>query len=214
MIIILPGKPVPQARHRTYFHGSLCRYVDPSCRDKKIIRQNVEAFLKEHYPDFEMFKFPRISCLFQFSYPLRMPVKLKQAAKQGLLKHMTKPDVDNLLKLILDAFTGILYKDDKTVSLGPCVKTYDEHPKTIVQIEETSDLLYPWELKPLVYNPEADYPQRECTCHISGCLRNHKNTRTFELGEPCPRCGDINPSAFEEFMSVWRKGIESGDNLT
>lgn len=204
MIIIIPTKPRPQGRHRSYFFGKRCHYVDPSARDKKLMKISVESYLKEHYPDFEQFLNPRISCLFHFPYPIRMPVKLARLAKRGLVKHRTKPDVDNCLKLVLDALTGVLYKDDCSVSLGPCIKCYSDTPKTIIHVEETSDLLYPWELQPLVYNPDSEYPQLPCKCHTGGCVDGKRMmVTTFGKTPPCENCGDMNPNALQEFMSLW-----------
>jgi len=156
MLIVIPGKPRPQARHRSYFHGARCHYVDPSCRDKKLIRLSVEDYLIEHFPDFKYFEHPRISCIFQFPYPKTRRHILRRMGNGGLTRHMTKPDVDNLLKLVLDALTGILYKDDKTVSIGPCVKTYSDYPKTVICVEEMHPYIEPWEFSPLFCHPSAE----------------------------------------------------------
>lgn len=58
-------------------------------------------------------------------------------ALKGNLKHVKKPDVDNLVKLYLDVLSGLVFEDDNCVSLGTCIKVYSDNPKTIIYIEET-----------------------------------------------------------------------------
>lgn len=57
------------------------------------------------------------------------------------LKHVKKPDIDNLVKLYLDCLTGIAIHDDNAVSLGSCIKVYSPNPKVEIYIEETGRLL-------------------------------------------------------------------------
>ena len=44
--------------------------------------------------------------------------------------HITKPDVDNLIKFTLDVLSGVLYKDDNQVVSVTAIKLYDDEPKT------------------------------------------------------------------------------------
>jgi Holliday junction resolvase RusA-like endonuclease len=62
-------------------------------------------------------------------------------AMQGHLKHVKKPDVDNLIKLYLDVLSGIAIEDDNCVSLGGAIKVYSHSPKTVIYIEETQRIL-------------------------------------------------------------------------
>lgn len=48
-----------------------------------------------------------------------------------------KPDVDNILKIVLDALNGIAYKDDSRVYRASCVKYYASDPHLEITIEET-----------------------------------------------------------------------------
>lgn len=58
-------------------------------------------------------------------------------AERGTLKHVKKPDVDNLIKLYLDVLTGNAIEDDNCVSLGSAIKVYSPSPKTTIFIQET-----------------------------------------------------------------------------
>jgi crossover junction endodeoxyribonuclease RusA len=46
----------------------------------------------------------------------------------------TKPDVDKLLRALLDALTGICYEDDSQVASCIIVKVFDETPRTEVRV--------------------------------------------------------------------------------
>lgn len=73
--------------------------------------------------------------------PKSMDRKSRQQAETGLLKHLKKPDVDNLIKLYLDVVSGIVFPDDNCVSIGSAIKVYSITPKTVIYIEETSPIL-------------------------------------------------------------------------
>lgn len=46
-----------------------------------------------------------------------------------------KPDVDNILKVALDALNGVAYKDDAWVHRTSCVKFYSAEPRLEVTIK-------------------------------------------------------------------------------
>jgi Holliday junction resolvase RusA-like endonuclease len=47
-----------------------------------------------------------------------------------------KADLDNYLKFLLDSGTGIIYTDDRLICQCIMRKQYDEHPRTVLIIEE------------------------------------------------------------------------------
>lgn len=60
--------------------------------------------------------------------------KKKRMAAVGT-PHLNKPDVDNLLKAVMDAMNGVVYVDDSVVYSETCEKFYDDEPRAIVVIE-------------------------------------------------------------------------------
>jgi Holliday junction resolvase RusA-like endonuclease len=48
----------------------------------------------------------------------------------------TKPDIDKLLRCVLDALTGIVYKDDGQVVGVLCIKRYDDRPRVEITVRE------------------------------------------------------------------------------
>ncbi len=141
MKIIIPGEPIPQGRMRYRRIGNFISTYDPNAKHKKLVREILEA--KKTLLSFEH---PRISVLFHMPIPKSIRKKDIALYNSEKLKHDKKPDVDNLLKLLLDCLDGIIIQGDQKVSLGPCMKIYSPEPKTIIWIYETSRIASLWEL--------------------------------------------------------------------
>lgn len=166
MKIVIPGNPIAQARMRHFSRGKFVQVYDPVAKEKKAIRH---VFLPHEIRDH--FKYPRVTFLFCMPIPKSILKRDIELYNSGRLKHIKKPDADNLAKLFLDCADGIVLCGDQKVSLGPCVKVYDPEPKTIMWIHETTCLLQDWELDveylsseehalPCFY--ECDYPYGSC----------------------------------------------------
>ena len=79
----------------------------------------------------------KLSIQFYLPIPKSWPETKKQAAMDGQIVPTTKPDVDNLLKAIMDALNGgIGYNDDKQVVEIIAEKQYSDNPRTEIELEE------------------------------------------------------------------------------
>lgn len=65
--------------------------------------------------------------------PKSMPQKARLEAVQRIIRPQTKPDLDNVLKTVLDALNGIAYEDDKQVTDIAASKFYGE-PQIVVTV--------------------------------------------------------------------------------
>lgn len=65
-----------------------------------------------------------------------MPKYRRLQALNGEHRPLTKPDIDNVIKVICDALNGIAYKDDTQIIKVTAEKFYSDEPKVIVEIEE------------------------------------------------------------------------------
>lgn len=114
-------KPVPQARPRFFVrnhgHRRLVGAYDPKqCKSfKEVVAWHakltaVEKGLRE---------------------PLSAPIVLSlifQLGKNGAERfHTKKPDLSNMTKLIEDALTGIIYRDDSQIVEAHLFKTYGDY---------------------------------------------------------------------------------------
>ena len=80
----------------------------------------------------------RLTILAVFGVPVSWPKKKRLAALQGVLKHVTKPDYDNVAKAVCDAFNGIVYADDCQIVKAEVEKMYGPEPHVKVFIEEVA----------------------------------------------------------------------------
>lgn len=150
MKIVISGNPIPQQRVRLFKrHGKSGAY-DPDSKKKNLIKIQIKQYLKRYMP-FKPLEHPRVSFIFHMPIPASTPKRSRPVFDSGMLKHELRPDVDNLVKLYLDCMNGIVWPDDKTVSLGFAVKLYHPEPKTIIVINETSAFLSPMQIDQLVY---------------------------------------------------------------
>jgi len=127
---IVLGEPKPQKRHRSTRVGPYLRNYDPSADEK-------EDFLwmaHQHAPA------TPLTCGIQVVLELYFPRPKSHFNSKGLLKEnapvykTSKPDIDNLIKFVLDALNHIYYKDDGQVYATIVHKYYTLNPRTEVFI--------------------------------------------------------------------------------
>ena len=119
----VPGKPVPWKRARR--NGG--RYfTDPAVLAHQ---QAVRWCFRKAYRG-EPFDACSLRVVAVFPIPSRWP-KYKQRAATV---HTSKPDADNVAKLIMDAMNGIAWHDDARVHEVFVSKVYGEEPRTIVEL--------------------------------------------------------------------------------
>ncbi len=71
-----------------------------------------------------------------FEIPVSWPRKVIRAAIEGRVLHIADPDIDQIIKQIMDAIKGMIYVDDNQVArLGKCEKRYGDAQRTDIIIE-------------------------------------------------------------------------------
>ena len=125
-------RPMSQQRHKARRAGKKIFMYDPSSKDK--------AKFREHCSD-QAPKYPLegpISVSMTFSMP-RPKSHFRSGRYSHLLKdnvpslHVSKPDIDNMVKFYLDAMTGTFWEDDASVCTIEASKIYSEDG--LVEIE-------------------------------------------------------------------------------
>jgi len=142
MKIVIPGKPISQQRHRfrQLKNGKVWAY-DPIAREKAIIKRCISQQIINDYPDFELIKMADIGFLFYLPIPKSMRKKEREYANKEMLRHNTKPDVDNLVKGYLDCLPGIVIADDRDISLIMALKLYSQEPRVEIYIKKGKEIL-------------------------------------------------------------------------
>ena len=125
-------RPKSQARHKARRAGNRVFMYDPSSKDKSDFQQECSNFAPKHPLE------GAISVSMIFSMP-RPKSHYRSGKYSHLLKdnapslHVSKPDIDNLIKFYLDAMTGSFWKDDAYICTIEASKIYSEDG--LVEIE-------------------------------------------------------------------------------
>lgn len=140
--IELYGNPVPQQRPR-FAKGSNYPIVYDS---QKRFKETLQWQIKSQFRN-EPLTIPiKLDCIFFMPIPKSTPKFKQRQMHNGLIAHTKKPDLDNLLKLLLDCSNGLLFKDDSQVCEIRAKKIYSEKPGTVIRLiplaDEKKDLLY------------------------------------------------------------------------
>lgn len=75
----------------------------------------------------------RVHVLAQFEIPKSWPKKRREAATRGEVSP-GRPDIDNLVKIALDAINGVVFEDDAQVYMVQAMKRYGD-PMILVSVE-------------------------------------------------------------------------------
>lgn len=71
-----------------------------------------------------------------FKIPKSTSKKKKESMLMGEIKPDKKPDIDNVLKIVLDSLNKTAYKDDAQVIAASITKEYSDAPRIKITISE------------------------------------------------------------------------------
>jgi|TARA_R110000824_G_scaffold292171_1_gene480570 Holliday junction resolvase RusA-like endonuclease len=80
--------------------------------------------------------FMRVTIMANIEIPKSWSKAKHLLAIDGLTVRPGKPDLDNYLKIVLDALNGVVYKDDAQVQQVSGLKRYSANPCMIITVEE------------------------------------------------------------------------------
>jgi len=137
MKLIIPGKPVAQARPRFFRRGSFVGAYSAQETEAGKFMLLAREYLRGKNP----LEGP-ISLKAEFYFPVlkSWPKWMKKKAEDGFkFFHVKKPDLSNCLKFVEDCMNGIAWVDDSQIYRVEAVKYYGTEPKTVLIIEEVSE---------------------------------------------------------------------------
>lgn len=128
---IVPGQPQGKGRPRFAKRGAFVQTYNP---EKTV---SYEGLIQQHFMATRA-KPIQGSCTVEIQACYQIPKstsKKKQALMaSGQIKPTTKPDIDNICKIICDALNTLAYKDDSQVTTLYIKKIYSETPHVFVRI--------------------------------------------------------------------------------
>lgn len=127
------GEPVAQGRPRASTRNGFVRMYDP--KNSKDFKQYVKLVASEYKPD-QLLSGPLQLDVKVFKPALKsFSKKKKLEAEQGLLRPISKPDVDNYVKGIKDALNKVIWNDDSQIVDLHVSKYYSETPRIEVAVQ-------------------------------------------------------------------------------
>lgn len=137
MIITIPGTPIADSRPRARKRGNFVQIYDEKQNEKFIVKKflTIETQKISHTRDFKELCEGNsffIQFIFEMPIPASWSEKKRQKAHFEEINHVSKPDIDNLIKFYLDCCNKILYRDDSQISKVAAHKVYSLEPKTTI----------------------------------------------------------------------------------
>jgi Holliday junction resolvase RusA-like endonuclease len=129
LIIIIPGKPIAKARPRFVRRGKfVATYSAQETEEGKwitIAMDQISQVLEG--PIF-------LECWFTMPIPKSATKKKRSAMQAREIKHVKKPDLDNLVKFCKDCLNELAWRDDSQVVRLVAEKYYGVDPCTRIRI--------------------------------------------------------------------------------
>lgn len=130
----MAGEPRGKGRPRATVRGGFASvYTDAKTRKYEASAKAVAVAAMAGRPPFEG---PlSVSLRFRMPIPKSASKRTKAAMSAGETAHVSRPDIDNLGKAILDALNKVVFHDDGQVVRAFSTKVYAEQPGVDVRVE-------------------------------------------------------------------------------
>jgi Holliday junction resolvase RusA-like endonuclease len=128
------GIPLGKGRPRFARRGSFIRTYTPK-KTHDYEHHIAEAYV---YNGGTLFDYPylAVSIIAYFPIPKSARKADRLLMETGNVWHNKIPDIDNIVKLVLDSLNGIAWEDDKQVVYLKAKKYYGKVPKIVIKIKE------------------------------------------------------------------------------
>lgn len=129
-IYTIKGNPTPLQRPR-FSKGNT---YDPQASEKE---EHMWELKYQHLKHFKKaFTDPlSLEVFFYMSFPHSMSPKKRD--ELALTPHFKRPDIDNLLKWVLDVGNGVIWEDDALIHHVVTLKAYDHEARTEIRVHKT-----------------------------------------------------------------------------
>lgn len=147
-IFTIPGEPKGKGRPRFARRGSYVHTYTPdstAAYEEKVRHCYYQQCRNHNFGGDE-----RLQVHFLAKYPIPKSISQKKRGMMiaHLLRPATKPDADNIIKIVCDALNGIAYKDDAQIVDVHFHKIYSTEPGVQVMICTAAEFIEgatPWE---------------------------------------------------------------------
>ena len=129
--LLVYGVPVPQGSMRAFnIPGGKFPVVTSDNKKTKPWKQEIAGAADDAMQKAKLTVFAgvpvRVSVDFYFDRP--------KSLKKAIVAKVTKPDLDKLIRAVLDALTGTVFKDDAQVARISVSKAFDQRPRAEISV--------------------------------------------------------------------------------
>lgn len=127
------GDPVGKARPR--MNTRTGRAYTPT--NTKLYEYSLRQWFIREYPNFKPIESRvKVTIIAYFSVPKSTSKKKEAEMLNQNISPVKKPDIDNIIKIVLDAMNKFAFRDDTQVTELEIKKKYDKTPRIYIKIEE------------------------------------------------------------------------------
>ena len=130
---VIAGQPMGKARHRSMVlpNGMIHNYNSKANQDyEKLVAAEYKKQCSNIYFTGEL----EVVINAYFNIPKSWSKKKQEQAIEGEIRPQTKPDLDNISKIILDSLNNVAFDDDKQITDLHIHKHYSDEPRVEVTI--------------------------------------------------------------------------------
>lgn len=129
----VPGKITGKARPRVNTLTGRA-YTPGNTKDYEML---IKQYFKIKYPKYETLEGRiNVKIVAYFEPPKQTSKKQVELMLENNISPTKKPDIDNVIKIILDALNKMAFKDDSQITKLDIEKVYAKEEKIYVKIEE------------------------------------------------------------------------------
>ena len=129
----VPGKVTGKARPRVNTITGRA-YTPGNTKDYEML---IKQYFKIKYPKFETLEGRiKVKIIAYFGIPKQTSKKQEGLMLLNEISPTKKPDIDNVIKIVLDALNKMAFRDDSQITKLEIEKVYSEEEKIYVKIEE------------------------------------------------------------------------------
>lgn len=136
MRLFIPGAPVGKGRPRFAKRGAhVVAYTPQKTAEYERL---IKTLYNEKYgkPEFAEDDALSVEITAYTPIPTSFSKAKKRDAAAAIIRPTKKPDIDNILKAVMDALNGLAYADDKQIVAVKAIKIYSAHPGVDIKIEK------------------------------------------------------------------------------
>ena len=138
VIFEVPGQPKGKERPRWTMVSNTAIVYTP--RSTRAYEDMIKTYYKiNNFKSFKKNEALEVSAIAYYQIPKNSRKSHKLLMLNGEMLPTKKPDIDNIMKIVLDALNGVAYHDDSQICKVNFMKMYSENPRLKILIRNVGE---------------------------------------------------------------------------